>query len=51
MSLSKLSFRNIKLAYQVNLTGIIALIGFIIVGGILFTSSNTVLSSQETQTQ
>ncbi|WP_417431909.1 methyl-accepting chemotaxis protein [Kiloniella sp.] len=51
MSLSKLSLRNIKLAYQVNLTGIIALIGFIIVGGILFTSSQTILSSQETQTR
>ncbi|WP_085899310.1 methyl-accepting chemotaxis protein [Kiloniella majae] len=51
MSLSKLSFRNLKLAYQVNLTSVIALIGFIIVGGILFTSSKTVLSSQETQTR
>ncbi|KKJ78657.1 hypothetical protein WH95_00780 [Kiloniella litopenaei] len=51
MSLSKLSLRNVKLAYQVNLTGIIALIGFIIIGGILFTSSQTVLSSQETQTR
>ncbi|KLN61852.1 hypothetical protein WH96_06085 [Kiloniella spongiae] len=51
MSLSKFSFRNLKLAYQVNLTGIIALMGFIIVGGILFTSSKTVLSSQETQTR
>ncbi|WP_421781875.1 methyl-accepting chemotaxis protein [Kiloniella litopenaei] len=51
MSLSKLSLRNVKLAYQVNLTGIIALIGFIIIGGILFTSSQTILSSQETQTR
>ncbi|WP_417454514.1 methyl-accepting chemotaxis protein [Kiloniella sp.] len=51
MSLLKLSLYNVRLAYQVNLTSIIALIGFIIVGAILFTSSKTVLSSQETQTR
>ncbi|WP_020591290.1 methyl-accepting chemotaxis protein [Kiloniella laminariae] len=45
-----LSFKNAKLIYQVNLTSLVALLGFVLIGIVLFNSSSTVLSSQESQT-
>ncbi|MCZ4279943.1 HAMP domain-containing methyl-accepting chemotaxis protein [Kiloniella laminariae] len=45
-----LSLKNAKLIYQANLTSIVALLGFVLIGIILYNSSSTVLTSQKSQT-